>query len=1311
MRQFFSDNPKMVLRLFLIGILFGTTQVLHAQCTSLECKGSDISAPLTVAVDDQCRAILNADVLIVDPATCPVTRQIVVRDPFNNIIVQGQNEVVFDATAYIGLVLSYTMTDATAIPGTALTCSGFVAIEDNLPPVFDCLSTTIFCTADTSVASIGQPTVIDNCSNVLKVNYEDRIEEGDCDSPLAYIISRIWTAEDESGNLGTCIQSILVERPDLEELVFPTDVNLDCVDADASPDITGVPTMQGIPIPDINFCGVDVSFLDDTTYLCTTVGYQIERIWNITDVQCSNRSRIVSQFIVVSDNTPPVFECPGDVTFGSSLGTCTGVVTLPELSQIFDNCDPNPIYVVTTSWGATGLGPHFGVEVGQHTATYTALDECGNASECVINITVRDTETPAPVCENLSASVNSAGYAFVFASTIDEGSFDNCQDRLFFKVKRTEFATCDGINGDDSPSVPGYQEWFDDMAIFCCDELDLGPRTVTLRVYDVDPGSGPVDPAREAPGGDLFGRYSECTASVTLQDKLPPAIQCAPNLTISCKSDLSDLNVFGVPRVLDNCGAVTLTSNDVFDLDECGTGTITRTFTATDERGNASKCIQTITVILDDRLEAADIAWPQNYMTSVCGAQVAPADLPAGFNRPVINFESCGMIAVEYTDKVFMTAPGACYKIFRTWSVMDWCAFNTHKEPSNGLFTHTQIIEVKDNKQPELQGIPDTVVSLISGCDFARVNLPSVTATDCSNDLTITNNSPYAAQNGANASGLYPFGKTTVTFTASDKCGNRATTQMVVEVVDRKKPSPVCIVGLSVNLMNMGGDAVAMVDAKTFDSNSFDNCTPKNNLIFTIRRRDTTQMTAPEESQIVFTCGDVGLQEVEVWVTDAYGNSDFCVTTIDVQDNMQLCPASRPVVAMVKGGITTEDGRNVENVEVKVIGMPGLETMTDVKGDFTLQNLRKGATYQITAEKKDDVMNGISTFDLVLVTKHVLGIQLLDSPYKLIAADIDRSGSVTTMDIVHLRSLILNINTELPKGSSSWRFIDANFTFKHPQNPFLDSFPEAIKITDLETQELNRSFKAVKIGDVDYTAVSNQLMATNSRSANNDYLIEIPNPDLQPGMTFEVPVTANMLDAISGFQLGLQFQPAALLLEDVQPGALPAYTQEHFGLSNLNKGVILTSWNAARQQKVAPETVLFTLTFKSLQSGKLSDYLRLASQYLSAEAYTAGAERQFLGLQFTEPKPGSTGKGFQMAQNRPNPFDHKTLIGFELPTAGEVSLKVFNLKGQVVYQSTRWLDAGTHDWELYRSDLPATGLYYYQLQSNGLHATKKMIVR
>ena len=100
---------------------------------------------------------------------------------------------------------------------------------------------------------------------------------------------------------------------------------------------------------------------------------------------------------------------------------------------------------------------------------------------------------------------------------------------------------------------------------------------------------------------------------------------------------------------------------------------------------------------------------------------------------------------------------------------------------------------------------------------------------------------------------------------------------------------------------------------------------------------------------------------------------------------------------------------------------------TEDNGAYTF-TLPTGGDYTITPEKNVNPLNGVSTFDLVLISKHILGIQTLDTPYKQIAADVNKSGSITAFDMVQLRQLILNITTEFP-SNESWRFVDAAHAF------------------------------------------------------------------------------------------------------------------------------------------------------------------------------------------------------------------------------------------------------------------------------------------
>jgi hypothetical protein len=83
---------------------------------------------------------------------------------------------------------------------------------------------------------------------------------------------------------------------------------------------------------------------------------------------------------------------------------------------------------------------------------------------------------------------------------------------------------------------------------------------------------------------------------------------------------------------------------------------------------------------------------------------------------------------------------------------------------------------------------------------------------------------------------------------------------------------------------------------------------------------------------------------------------------------------------------------------------------------------------------------------------------------------------------------------------------------------------------------------------------------------------------------------------------------------------------------------------------------------------------------------------------------------FELAQNYPNPFNPVTTIQFSIPTAGFVSLKVYNVLGQpVATLLAQELPAGQQEVIWDASGL-ASGVYYYQLKSGSLGTARKMIV-
>ena len=112
--------------------------------------------------------------------------------------------------------------------------------------------------------------------------------------------------------------------------------------------------------------------------------------------------------------------------------------------------------------------------------------------------------------------------------------------------------------------------------------------------------------------------------------------------------------------------------------------------------------------------------------------------------------------------------------------------------------------------------------------------------------------------------------------------------------------------------------------------------------------------------------------------------------------------------------------------------------------------------------EKGEYLNGVSTLDLVLIQRHILGIEALVSDCDLISADVNSDDNITAVDLLELRKLILGINATFPR-SPSWKFFNVN-----SGNPFMVN--DDLKFRKSEFPLTPLVVKAIKIGDVNDSA-------------------------------------------------------------------------------------------------------------------------------------------------------------------------------------------------------------------------------------------------
>ena len=110
---------------------------------------------------------------------------------------------------------------------------------------------------------------------------------------------------------------------------------------------------------------------------------------------------------------------------------------------------------------------------------------------------------------------------------------------------------------------------------------------------------------------------------------------------------------------------------------------------------------------------------------------------------------------------------------------------------------------------------------------------------------------------------------------------------------------------------------------------------------------------------------------------------------------------------------------------------------TSQSGEYFFGDLNFGGSmeYLVQPIRSDEPLNGVSTADIVKIQRHILGIETLNSPYKLIAADVNNTNNITASDVSEIRKLILGITDKFAKNDS-WTFIPNSYLFADPNNPW-----------------------------------------------------------------------------------------------------------------------------------------------------------------------------------------------------------------------------------------------------------------------------------
>ncbi|HEX5625121.1 MAG TPA: T9SS type A sorting domain-containing protein, partial [Saprospiraceae bacterium] len=568
------------------------------------------------------------------------------------------------------------------------------------------------------------------------------------------------------------------------------------------------------------------------------------------------------------------------------------------------------------------------------------------------------------------------------------------------------------------------------------------------------------------------------------------------------------------------------------------------------------------------------------------------------------------------------------------------------------------------------------------------------------NPLAEDENNPF------DASGSYPIGVHKICWYVEDGCGNLAANCQLFEIKDCKAPTPYCHIGVVTTVMPLSG--CITIWAKDLDAGSYDNCSEPEDLHIYFGDINSDSLTICCEDFIASKVNDELIIPVRVCVEDEEGNKDCCETTVVVQDPNDVCP-DVGTLGRISGVVKTMLDQNTQHVELELFEQSQKlnDDLTKQDGRYLFGDLSFGVNkeYIVRPNRRDEPTNGVSTADIVMIQRHILGIEALRSPYQYIAADVNNTANITAADISEIRKLILGVIGEFSKNDS-WTFVPKDY-FMDVRNPW--NAPREVKVQMPLAEHHLEDFVSIKMGDVSMNARSHDLASMDTRTKGVLHF-EIESGYTTAGEVYRMDFRSSDFKRISGFQFTLKFDERLVQFERVEGGVL-TLDESNIGTNRIDQGILTTSWNTNQELSLNAEAILFSIYFRAGASAQTVNLIGLTNEVTACEAYDSKLNILELKIGLRTNNGFEESGVFELYQNTPNPFGQETVIHYRLPNPGPIRLSLYDMAGKILRVYELEGKKGLNEIKIRKSDLQeCSGVLYYQMDHESGSKTRKMFL-
>lgn len=419
---------------------------------------------------------------------------------------------------------------------------------------------------------------------------------------------------------------------------------------------------------------------------------------------------------------------------------------------------------------------------------------------------------------------------------------------------------------------------------------------------------------------------------------------------------------------------------------------------------------------------------------------------------------------------------------------------------------------------------------------------------------------------------------------------------------------------------------------------------------------------------------------------------------------------------------------------------------------------------QIIPDKNYGVaIAGVDVKDAESIINHVISLPgettRFSSPFQMIAADVNNSGTITSWDAQLIRKLILGYISGFPAGN--WRYLsegwlsdpafvtglfDGNpfdahvnqiFTTSSPLNylatqgtiPNNDSWMDYIALNLINPIALNDPFWAfygIKVGDVNCTLQGDDIKPIIQDSP-TERSFNIPNgldTYLSQNTSKHLQVIASISKPVSSWQIGIIYPSNQIEINQITNGNTgTAFDIENFGnhisVDN-NQGDFRALWYSSNGTPlILNNKVLFELDIKALSNiSKLENLFLLDSKNIACKFFESnGNEIEDVDLSINlvssldgiVPRENSTDSESFEFDIWPSPFQSKINVFSKVPKDTNIEIWLFDVMGKLVYNTKSKLIAGDNVVEITSLDMLPTGLYQYNVIADQIHQSGKLL--